>query len=204
MPNSPSSVDPTTGDCTKCGQVHTKCHAHNRKGQACGLPPIRGANVCGTHGGRAPQVRVAAMRRLARAEGERVAQSIADVDVPTGGDPIEALLRLVDEMTAFKDFLADRVAELGLELYHLDGNDRERLRVHVELYERALDRCGKFLVLIGRLNLEERLTRIQEDLARSLETALLVTLEELGYRDDDHARAVLATQLRVIDGGLPA
>lgn len=46
-----------------------QCTATNRKGERCGKPPIRGANVCATHGGGIPLVRQAArMRLLAMAE----------------------------------------------------------------------------------------------------------------------------------------
>lgn len=42
-----------------------KCSAKSsRTGQPCGKWAVRGSNVCGTHGGSAPQVRAAARRRL--------------------------------------------------------------------------------------------------------------------------------------------
>lgn len=41
-----------------------RCRAHNRAGAQCGLAPIHGAVVCQVHGGRAPQVKAAAARRV--------------------------------------------------------------------------------------------------------------------------------------------
>lgn len=41
-----------------------RCTSHNRHGDPCGLPPIKGGTVCNKHGGSAPQVKNAARRRL--------------------------------------------------------------------------------------------------------------------------------------------
>lgn len=49
-----------------------RCTAWARsKGRPCGHWAIRGGYVCPTHGGKAPQVRLAAQRRLAAAQLER-------------------------------------------------------------------------------------------------------------------------------------
>jgi hypothetical protein len=73
-----------------------RCRAHNRAGEPCGLSPIRGGMVCQVHGGRAPQVKMAAA--------ERIAEMV---------DPaLNALRKLVDEadqdsvrLSAIKDIL---------------------------------------------------------------------------------------------------
>jgi len=41
-----------------------RCTAHSSSGERCKKAAILGGNVCQTHGGGAPQVRAAAMRRL--------------------------------------------------------------------------------------------------------------------------------------------
>lgn len=41
-----------------------RCTGHRRDGQPCGAPAIPGGTVCTRHGGRAPQVRLAATRVL--------------------------------------------------------------------------------------------------------------------------------------------
>lgn len=77
-----------------------QCTAHRRDGAQCGSDAIRGTNVCRMHGGSAPQVRAAAMRRLLEA-----------------ADPVAAeLVRLATEsadekvrLAACRDLL-DRVA----------------------------------------------------------------------------------------------
>lgn len=46
------------------GETTRYCTATNRKGEPCGLPPIKGGFVCHLHGGNAPQVRRSAKERL--------------------------------------------------------------------------------------------------------------------------------------------
>lgn len=46
------------------GETLRGCTATNRKGDPCGLPPIKGGFVCHFHGGAAPQTRAAAKQRL--------------------------------------------------------------------------------------------------------------------------------------------
>ena len=41
-----------------------RCTAHRTNGEPCRAAALRGANVCYTHGGAAPQVRLAAQRRI--------------------------------------------------------------------------------------------------------------------------------------------
>lgn len=206
MPHAPSSIDRSTGQCNKCGQVHERCAGHNRTGKPCRLYPIRGGTVCRSHGGAAPQTRAAANRRLAANEAEReLRKSLADVDVHTIADPIEAFRNITAEVVALKDFFAERVADLRDQLRFTDDKGAEHLDARVALYERALDRSGKFLETWIRLGMEERLTRVHEQLARDVGTALIAAAAELGLdAEDDTVRSTLARHLRVIDGGQAA
>lgn len=63
------------GPCNTCGQIHTRCASHTkatsperaeRRGQPCGAAAMVGQTVCAQHGGKAPQNRAAATRRITR------------------------------------------------------------------------------------------------------------------------------------------
>ncbi|MEX2440381.1 MAG: hypothetical protein WD739_10985 [Actinomycetota bacterium] len=70
---------------------------------------MAGTTVCAAHGGKAPQVRLAARRRLA---GQDAARMLADVQVQPVDDPIIELQALAGEALALKSFFADRVAAI--------------------------------------------------------------------------------------------
>ncbi len=58
-----------------------RCSAHRQNGSACGAWAIHGAGVCGMHGGRAPQVMLAAeerIRALVHPSLDRIQRTIAD------------------------------------------------------------------------------------------------------------------------------
>src|SRR5690554_3777404 len=73
-----------------------RCHATNSKGERCWKPALRGMEVCTTHGGRAPQVKAAAERRLAAMEAERELEQVAKrFGLATDVSPAVALLEEV-------------------------------------------------------------------------------------------------------------
>lgn len=86
-----------------------KCKAKRSDGSPCQAWPIKGANVCRVHGGRAPQVKAAAKRRLALGE---AVQELDRLGVPVEVDPSEAMLSMVHEAAGNVAFLRMRVQEL--------------------------------------------------------------------------------------------
>jgi hypothetical protein len=76
----------------------------------------------------------------------------------------------------------------------------EQLRAEVSVLERAMDRCGRLLVDIAKLNIEERLAKITETQARLVSDALAATFREMGLPAEQQrdARGRLARHLRSV------
>lgn len=156
------------------------CRGTNRAGNPCGRPPMKGAFVCASHGGKAPQVKAAAARRLAEEQARAAldAMSIEPVD-----DPLTELGKLAGQVVAWKDLLADKVHVLQEYRYSTEYN--EAIRGEVILFERAMDRCAAVLGLIAKLNIDERLAAISETQAQMLEDALFAAFDAAGLTISD-------------------
>jgi hypothetical protein len=107
-------------------------------------------------------------------------------------DPVAELAKLATEAWAMKDALAARVNALDSIRYEGSGPGGEQLRAEVALYERALDRSGKFLEVLAKLGYEERRVRVEEEQAALVATVLRTALAELGLgeRTDEVLGAV--------------
>lgn len=81
-----------------------KCSGTVRStGLPCGRWAINGGTVCASHGGRAPQVKAAAARRVAVAEAQR------RLDIPANVDPRDALTEELARSIAWVRWLGSKV-----------------------------------------------------------------------------------------------
>lgn len=182
------------------GHGHPACGAKKRQGEGtCQRPAGWGTDhlgfgPCRTHGGNTKNHRTAALRGQA----ERV---LADLHAPPVDNPLTELARITGQVVAWKDGLADRVNELTSLRYSTDGG--EQLRSEVALFERALDRCERFLTAMAKLNIDERLTRISEQQAALVNQAVIAALQDLGLpaEQQQEARRGVARHLRAVSGG---
>jgi hypothetical protein len=136
-----------------------------------------GFGRCKLHGGSAPSGRSAGARKQAEAE-------LARLSLPPVDDPLSALAAVTAEVLAWKDQMAGLVNKLTSVRYEGDGMG-EQLRAEVALFERALDRCEKFLTAMARLDIDDRLARITEARAAVFVAVLLAALGAVPHPDRD-------------------
>jgi hypothetical protein len=176
------------------------CGAERRHGKGpCQLAAGAGTDHlgygrCSWHGGCAPSGRKAALDAQARAE-------LARLDVAPLADPLSQLALLAGQAVAWKDAMAERVNALaGLRYESADG--AEQLRAEVALWERALDRCERFLSSMARLKIDERLTKISETQGHVIVSFIMAALARFGidYADDQTHAIVMSLFDRMRDG----
>lgn len=201
-----ATATPDPMNCRQCGEPHVQpkngqasCIAHRKSdGKPCTNPKMRGQAVCRKHGGAAGQNRRAAARRLAEAE---VAESIKDVVVDPIANPLDALAELAADAVAWKQHLANIVGDLKAAYRFTDDKGAEHLDARVALFERAMDRCQKYLTDWVRLGFEERKAQLDDARAALVRVAVLGILASLGHDPSEPAvEALLRAWLPVLDG----
>lgn len=112
-------------------------------------------------------------------------------------NPLAELAKLAGRARAWMEFFEEKVNSLGEELRY-EGKAGEQLRAEVALYERAMDRLGKFLADFGRLNIDERLAKIEEAKADVVLRAIDAALAHAGVTGTQatEAKRVAARHLR--------
>jgi len=176
-----------------------KCGAKKKQGEGTCTRPAgwgtdhAGAGQCKLHGGCMPGNRIAAINEQAR-------QLLYKHDAGPVNDPLEALQRLAGRALALEETIGELVNKLGSIRYESGGeSSSEQLRAEVAVLERAMDRCGRLLVDIAKLNIEERLTKVTEQQAAMTVAALTAALGEMGLpvEKQREARTLVARHLRL-------
>lgn len=194
----------------------TQCTATSKQsGKQCQKRAIRGAVVCGTHGGAAPQVRAKATERVVKAEAIATAQRMVErdgVDV----DPIDHLLdslhlsatlvRVYGSMVAELDDLSEETAVLkGTRgeaytdfLLTVNNKGDTQLHPYMQAYEEAINRRAKIAKLCidaGIAEMQLELIQQQVDIAQQALEATLNTLD-LSKEQRGEAKRQYAYHLR--------
>jgi hypothetical protein len=176
--------------CAKCGKLHERCSSHNGRGEPCGVRPMVGLTVCGSHGGRAP----AAKAKSQRAKQEvKVAKQLQRIDAlgqrREGLSPTQLMQEVVERAGADLEYVADQVSS--------------EPEVWAQAYAEILDRAAKVAKAGVDAGLAERQTAVQEAQAARIGEALTLALADLGLTTDVQraARVALATRLRELEAG---
>lgn len=181
------SANPTPRpyDCAKCGEEHTRCLAHQRgSGKPCRGQPLDGQDVCRVHGGRQP---AALEKATVRIEELRARSILERLERPAPIEhPVLELLAVAGETREWQRILRERLDELG-SLYVTDTFRVERERAVVVLYERALDRSGRLLVDLAKLDLQARALKLNQQTAAQVMQAVVEALKRTGLAEHEPA-----------------
>lgn len=197
-----------------------KCTAKaKRTGNRCTSWPVQGGSVCWKHGGSAPQVKAAAARRVVEGQALKAVSAMGAWSPVT--DPLTALAEVAGEVTAVKDFLRGLVDEIVERERRANGNpimdaigklaDAETLRTpddkgaeqmnaKFQAYMAMLNSTVATLATIAKLNIDERMARIEEARKTMIIEAMRRGFAAAGVTGEAHTRGLAATvkHLRVV------
>lgn len=190
-----------------------QCTATNRQGGRCKRWAIRGGTVCAMHGGKIPNVKAAAERRLAEREALLALEAFG---IPIEVDPHTALLQELHRTAGAVAWVGAIVAGLSREEEYLDdeghakdtlvwgitkqkqGGDDEgttweaKPNIWYELWARERKHLTEVAAACVKAGIEERRIQLAEDQGRLL---AVVIQKVLGRLNLDSAQQALVAQV---------
>ncbi|MFS0832010.1 hypothetical protein ABC337_15270 [Arthrobacter sp. 1P04PC] len=196
------------------------CGAKNKKGEPCGLGPVPGAGRCGRHGGKAPQVKAAAERRVAEAAArDTMTKAVRTLGLPIDVDPGKALLDEIHMTAGHCAWLREKVQELEPEQLvwgkekHEEGigpqgmvdvsTEKAGPSVWYELYLKEREHLAKVCALALRAGIEERRVKLAENQGLLVADAIRRILGALGLTPEQQqlVPVIVPRELRALAAG---
>lgn len=189
-----------------------RCKATARSGDPCRRSAMKGGTVCASHGGKSPQAKAAAARRLAEQEAAKAVRLFA---APVDIDPAAALVELVQwtagEVAYWRtqvQQLADETPEKltwGVVREKVGGEDygttlEAKPNVAYLMLTDAQDRLAKYAAAALRAGVEERRVKLAEDQGALVAQVIRSILEQLNLTSEQQARVpeIVPAQLRLL------
>ena len=203
-------TDPSLPEGSPNPSLSGRCSARTKRGR-CKAWPVRGAAVCVTHGGAAPQVRAAAGRRIAVAEWARsFGEPAADAD------PTSTVLNEIRWSTGHVAWLRTRVQETepealvwgtvsevdrtGGQFPGVDITRAAKANAWLTLYGTERDRLTRMCEVAHRMGIDARQIELAEQLGQLIADLLREVLDELNLSDTQlqTAAAAVPRQLQLL------
>lgn len=167
--------------------------------------PKAGTKVCPRHGGHAPQVVAAGLRRV---RDEQARAAVATYGLPREVEPAQALLEEVHRAAGHVAWLAALVADLDRsELKQLDTSERfEKPSVWVELYGQERDRLARVAKSAHDAGISEQEIQLAQRHSDLLAAVLRRVFDRLGIDSapGTPAAAAVLEELRALTAGSAA
>lgn len=185
------------------GHDKRHCGANKRQGEGTCTRPAgwgtdhAGYGRCKLHGGSTPnQSRAAQLVKLesdARVLFDKVAPEVVPVT-----NPLAAYAVFAGRVMAWLDLMDSLLSDIDSARYR--GATAEQIRGEVVLYERAMDRANTVLLSYAKLNIDERLVKIEEGKAAMVVDAVNAVIAYLGATGGRaaEARRVAARHLKLV------
>lgn len=156
----------------------------------------KGYGSCSWHGGSSPSGRQSAAERRIEDQAQKL---LYQHDATPVTDHLAALQRLAGRALALEEAIGTMVNDLHSLRYDTEQGG-EQLRAEVAVLERAMDRAGRLLVDIAKLNIEERMAKVTEMQVQIVGDALAAALREMGLSAEQQreARRGVARHLRIV------
>lgn len=173
---------------------------HQTEG-TCKKPPGWGTDhpgygSCKLHSGSTPSGKAVAARQRVKAEAEA---ALRGMNIEPINDPLTELAHHAGEVRAMRDVLRDEVNRL--EELRYKGATGEQIRAELGAYQTALRDTTAVLVQYARLNIDERLTQIEEKKAERVVAAINAVIDFLGVTGQQaaQAREIAVRHLRAVN-----
>lgn len=185
-----------------------QCKAHTSAGRPCRNSAIKGGAVCTMHGGRAPQVKAAAARRLALVEARGLVERYGtEIDVA----PEEAILAMIRTAAGNVMLLQDQVAQLTADVGpggiagHTGSTTKHNEaapHVLVTMYDEERDRLVRYAKVAAEIGLSARLVKLAESQGELIARVFTTALDDPDWGLDkatrEAGRRVIGRHLRLV------
>lgn len=202
-------IDPIHRLCQECGKVSTHvegyCDLHAPQAQQARREMLAESLIAEAEN------RGTTVEALTKKDREEVLEVIAAEIVTRRGtydvtryteidNPYAELYKLAGQTVAWKDALAEKIAELTEAGY--EGRNGEEIKADVQLFTAAIVETRQVLTAIAKLDVEERMVKIAEAQAIMIAETLSRVLDSLGlsHATQLQARSAVAERLRIVGG----